>query len=142
MPGLAPCGGVAKSAKMGGMKAPAITLRCDCGADGRAKYGERWTCESCGRVYDTTEIPEGEYRAVASLDLRYRLFGYGVLALMAVFVLVAAVRGDVIQIMATLGVVLLGWFLFLKPLVHRRHKRAVGLLTRRWQLHAEGGDGS
>src|SRR5689334_16055289 len=75
MPALTPCGGGAGWAKIGAMKAPAITLRCDCGADGRAKYGERWTCESCGRVYDTTEIPEGEYRAVASLDLRYRLFG-------------------------------------------------------------------
>jgi hypothetical protein len=34
-------------------------------------------------------------------------------------------------------VVLLSWFLYIKPLVHRRHKRAVSELTRSWELSAE-----
>jgi hypothetical protein len=124
------------------MKAPAITLRCDCGAAGRAQYGERWTCDACGRVYDTTEIPEGDYAAIRSLNRRYRLVGFGIIAVLAAFVLAAAVRGDFIQILATLGVVITVWFLYIKPLVHRRHRRAVGDLTRRWELHAERGDGA
>jgi len=50
-------------------------LRCDCGADALVAYGERWTCESCGRTYDTTEIPDADFRAIQDLRRRYRLIG-------------------------------------------------------------------
>ena len=30
------------------MGSPAITLRCDCGAEGRAAYGEVWKCSAPG----------------------------------------------------------------------------------------------
>jgi len=33
--------------------------------------------------------------------------------------------------------VMSSWFLFIKPFVHRRHKRAVSALTRSWELSAE-----
>jgi hypothetical protein len=42
-----------------------------------------------------------------------------------------------ISTLAGLAVVLVGWFLYIKPLVHRRHKRAVRELTRRWELTPE-----
>jgi hypothetical protein len=48
-----------------------------------------------------------------------------------------AITGHVITIFAGLSVVLLSWFLYVKPLVHRRHKRAVSALTRSWELSAE-----
>jgi hypothetical protein len=48
-----------------------------------------------------------------------------------------AIEGQTISIFAGLAVVLLGWFLYIKPIIHRRHKRAVSALTRSWELSAE-----
>ena len=106
------------------MKEPAITLRCDCGSEGRAAYGERWTCPSCGRVYDLSQIPSGDYDEIASLDRRYRL-------------LAVALTRQVVPIFAGLAVAMLSWFLYIKPIVHRRHRRAVAQLTRQWDVKAE-----
>jgi hypothetical protein len=33
--------------------------------------------------------------------------------------------------------VLLTWFLYIKPVIHRRHRKAVSNLTRSWELKAE-----
>ena len=53
---------------MSGMAAPRITLRCDCGAEALVAFGDRWTCESCGRTYDTAGIPEADFQAIQDLD--------------------------------------------------------------------------
>jgi hypothetical protein len=119
------------------MRAPAITLRCECGAEGRAGYGERWTCPDCERRYDTSAIPEEDYRAIQSLNRRYRLTGYGIVAGLALVVLAVALTGVFMAVFAGLAVVLLTWFVYLKPLVHRQHRRAVAALTRSWELKAE-----
>ena len=122
---------------MRGMGSPAITLRCDCGAEGRAAYGEVWKCAQCGRSYDTSRIPADDYDAVAALDRRYRRGSQALMVVLALIVLVVAITGQTISIFAGLAVVLLGWFLYIKPLIHRRHKRAVSALTRSWELSAE-----
>ena len=122
---------------MRGMGSPAITLRCDCGAEGRAAYGEVWKCTKCGRSYDTSRIPADDYDAVAALDRRYRRGNQALMVVLALIVLAVAITGHVISIFAGLSVVLLSWFLYIKPLIHRRHKRAVSALTRSWELSAE-----
>jgi hypothetical protein len=122
-------------------KDPAITLRCDCGAEGRVGFGERWTCSTCGRVYDTGRIPESDYRALAALNRRYRLIGLGMVGFIALLVLVTAVTQQLVPIVAGLGVSLLLWFLYLKPLLHHRHRRAVTGVAREWDLQAEEGGG-
>jgi hypothetical protein len=119
------------------MKEPGITLRCDCGAEGRVKYGERWIWDACGRSYDTSQIPSEDYAEIASLDRRYRFGVWGVMAVLAVAVLAVALTRQVIPIFAGLAVVMLSWVLYIKPLVHRRHKAAVSRLTRTWNLEAE-----
>jgi hypothetical protein len=123
----------------GPVKAPAITLRCDCGNQGRAAYGERWECSECGRSYDTSQIPQDDYGQITALDRRYRMVSWTIVAMLAALVLLAALTQQIIATFAGLAVVLLGWFLFIKPLVHRRHKGAVRSLTRSWELRAEGG---
>jgi hypothetical protein len=119
------------------MKAPRITLRCDCGAEGMAAYGERWTCPDCGRTYDTTRIPASDYESIRLLDRRYRIAIWCVVSVMAAIVLAVALTGQLFSVFAGLAVVLLSWFLFIKPVVHRRHRRAVSSLTRKWELEAE-----
>jgi hypothetical protein len=119
------------------MGSPAITLRCDCGAEGRAAYPEQWTCPSCGRSYDTSQIPAADYKAIEALDRRYRYGNFAVVAVLALLVLSVAYTQEFLPTLAGLGFVLCGWFLYIKPLVHRRHRKAVSQLTRSWELHPE-----
>ncbi len=56
---------------------------------------------------------------------------------LALMVLAVAYTRQFLPILAGLGVVMSGWFLFIKPYVHRRHKQAVSALTRSWELSAE-----
>jgi hypothetical protein len=119
------------------VKKPRITLTCDCGASGLAAYGETWTCPECGKSYDTSSIPSADYEEILSLDRRYRLAGFAVVGVLAILVLVVALTGQTISIFAGLAVALLSWFLYFKPLVHRKHKKSVAKLTRSWELEAQ-----
>ena len=83
---------------MSGMAAPRITLRCDCGAEELVAYGERWTCGSCGRTYDTAGIPSADFEAIQSLRRRYRIIGYTGVALIAAFVLLLALTAQEFQL--------------------------------------------
>src|SRR4029079_14477435 len=118
-------------------KDPAITLRCDCGAEGRAGFGERSRCGSCARVYDSGRIRESDYRAVAALNRRYRLIGIGMVGFIALLVLVTAITQQLGPSIAGLGVSMLLWFLYLKPLLHNRHRKAVAGVARKWKLRPE-----
>jgi len=120
-----------------GVGSPAITLRCDCGAEGRAQHGERWVCPQCSRAYDTSQIPSGDYEAIKALDQRYRIASWAIVGVLAAVVLTVALTGQIISIFSGLAVSMLGWFLFIKPVVHRRHRRAVSALTRQWNLEPE-----
>ena len=119
------------------MKAPRITVRCECGSEEWVAYGETWECPACGRRYDTSRIPADEYGEVAALDRRYRLTTWGVMAVLAAAVLAVALTHQLVPIFAGLCLVLLSWFIYLKPIVHNRHRKAVGKLTRSWNLEAE-----
>jgi Flp pilus assembly protein TadB len=118
------------------MKPLPISLTCDCGAQASVAYGERWTCPNCGRTFDTSQIPGADYDRLQQLNRRYWLANWAVVACMAALVLVVALTGQLISIFAGLAVALLSWFLYIKPLVHRRHRRAVSGLTRSWKLEA------
>lgn len=120
------------------MRAPRITLRCDCGADALVAYGERWTCESCGRTYDTTEIPDADFRAIQDLRRRYRLIGGLGVALVGAFVLFLALTAQEFQLFIGLPTVLLVWFMYVRPFMRTRYRRRVLELTRSWTLRAEG----
>src|SRR5687767_226104 len=55
------------------LKGPRITVNCECGQTQYLAYGERWTCEKCGRSYDTTRIPQEEYEEIRQISLRFRM---------------------------------------------------------------------
>ena len=120
------------------MAAPRITLRCDCGAEALVAYGELWTCDSCGRTYDTNRIPDADYRVIQDLRRRYRVAGYIGVSLVAAFVLLLALTAQQYQIFLGLPGVLLVWFMYVRPFMRRRYVRRVRALTRTWTLKAEG----
>ena len=120
------------------MAAPRITLRCDCGAEALVAYGERWTCASCGRTYDTSNIPAGDYAAIQALRRRYRIIGYTGVALVAAFVLLLALTAQEFQLFIGLPFILLVWFMYVRPVMRGRYYRRVQELQRTWTLKAEG----
>ena len=120
------------------MAAPRITLRCDCGAEELVAYGERWTCGSCGRTYDTAGIPAADFEAIQSLRRRYKIVGYTGVVLIAAFVLLLALTAQEFQLFIGLPAILLVWFIYVRPLMRSRYRRRVGELQRTWTLHAEG----
>ncbi len=121
------------------MAAPRITLRCDCGkSEALVAYGERWTCESCGRTYDTSGIPSEDFEAIQALRRRYRIIGYSGVALVGALVLLLALTAQQLQLFIGLPLILLVWFTYVRPFMRSRYRRRVGELQRTWTLKAEG----
>ena len=121
------------------MAAPRITLRCDCGkSEALVAYGERWTCESCGRTYDTAGIPAADFEAIQALRRRYRIIGYSGVALVGALVLLLALTAQQLQLFIGLPLILLVWFTYVRPFMRSRYRRRVGELQRTWTLKAEG----
>jgi hypothetical protein len=118
------------------LKGPPITVTCECGEKRELAYGEQWTCERCGRRWDTRRIPAEQYGEIRRISLRYRaipvLFGAVVVALGVLFTF----TGNVFGAAFLLPVALVGWFVFLRPLHRKRYRAAIQSLPR-WELRAE-----
>jgi len=121
---------------MASVKPPSLTINCDCGESGKAPYGEHWTCHRCGRVYDTSKIPEGDYRAIRAVQRRYQAIGWALAILVASFVLFLAISNQPFQIGAGLPIILIVWFTYVRPLMRRRYRRAIAGRPR-WELAAD-----
>jgi hypothetical protein len=118
------------------LRGPPITVGCECGVKHDLDYGERWTCEGCGRTYDSSRIPREEYELVRRTQLRFRVLpvvlGVFVLALAIFFTL----TGNVFSVFFLLPLALMAWFALLRPLHRQRYRRAIAALPR-WNLRAE-----
>ena len=115
---------------------PKITITCDCGEPGKVAYGETHLCPSCGRSYSTSQIPAADYEKIRSLDRSYRrkgwyaFGGFGLLCLAVGFT-----RPLTLLFLIPAG--MMAWFTLFRPMVRRRHWRAIQALQRRWTLRAE-----
>lgn len=117
------------------MRGPPITVQCECGEARHVPYGERWTCERCGRTWNTAQIPADEYNAVMRDMRRLRFAVIGVaLGLAAVFALLAVFVAE--SLFLLLPIVLAGWFIVYMPAWRRRvRKRARSIPN--WNLEPE-----
>jgi len=117
------------------MRAPPITIECECGERREVPYGERWACERCGKRWNTQQIPAEEYEGLLRSMRRFRL---EVLA----FALAAA------AVLVPLIVFVNPAFIFLAPIAAamwlflylpnwRRRARRVASEAPRWELHPE-----
>jgi hypothetical protein len=116
------------------VKGPPITVRCDCGTVHRLPYGDAVTCPTCGRRWDTSQIPEAEYLGVLTDMRRYRVqamvlgsaIGLGV-------VVIAAITGRPLFPLALIAMA--GWWLLYMPRWRRKvRERARNLPT--WKLRS------
>ena len=107
-----------------------------CGEKRDLRYGEEWACESCGRRWDTNQIPAEQYEAIRRTQLRFRVlpvaYGLGVLALAVFFTL----TGNTFSVFILLPLAMMLWFYFVRPFHRRRYRRAVAELPR-WELRPE-----
>jgi hypothetical protein len=118
------------------LRGPPLTLTCACGDKAKLRFGETWTCEGCGRRWDTGHIPREEYDEIRHVQLRYRmlpvLLGLLVVALAAFFTLTGS-PGSVILL---LPIALLGWFVFMRGPHRRRYHEAIAKRCK-WTLQEE-----
>ena len=114
---------------------PPISIRCECGEALAVPYGATWTCEKCGRRWDTHQIPATEYLARVRRMRRFRVELFGLLALgIGVFVpLILFVSSGLILVA---GMISFFFFIWYMPFWRRRVRRAAADAPT-WELHPE-----
>ena len=118
------------------MKGPPITVSCRCGEVRHVPYGETWTCEKCGRRWNTAQIPEEEYWGIMREMRRYRLQVLAVSVFMGVGFAVVLANVDARRFLP-LALGLMGfWFLVYMPRWRQKVRRRARSLPH-WQLRPE-----
>ena len=98
-------------------------------------YGETWQCESCGRRWNTAQIPAAEYQGLLRDMRRMRLVPIGIaVGTTVVFGLLALLVAE--SLFVLLPVVLGVWFLWYMPWWRRKIRRRARSGPR-WNLHPE-----
>jgi hypothetical protein len=123
----------APGAVLGG---PPISVKCECGEKRDVPYGDTWTCERCGRRWDTNQIPREDYDAIRRTQLRFRALPAAFGVLIASVALFFILTHNVFSVFFLLPVALGVWFVFLRPVHRRRYRAAIADLPR-WELHPE-----
>jgi hypothetical protein len=109
-----------------------ITLRCDCGQLAYVAYGDTWACPSCGRRWDTKQIPAKEYWGIMREAKRQRLLMMSVaLTIALAFAVLALLMGPAAWGLAPIAIG--GWFLLLMPR-WRRKLRIQARSLPKWEL--------
>jgi Flp pilus assembly protein TadB len=117
------------------LRRPPITVKCECGEKRDVAYGDRWRCETCGRSWNTGQIPAEEYEGLLRRMRRHEL---EVLVMRA---LAAAVLVPLIVVVSS-GFVLLvpfvmaAWLFMVLPAWRRRYRRSARGAPR-WELHPD-----
>lgn len=118
------------------LRGPPISVTCECGAKRDLQYGEAWACETCGKRWDTRQIPAEQYDVIRRTQLRFRVlpvvFGLVVTATAMFFTL----TGNVFSVFVLLPLAMMTWFFFVRPAHRRRYRRAIAGLPR-WELRPE-----
>ena len=109
----------ARRPTIGRVKPPLVTVTCECGEVRGLPYGARWECETCGRRWNTEQIPLEEYRALVQAVRRYQLqsvvFAAVMLAIFAPLIVLVDVRIGISGL-----IVFFAWAFLLRPRQRRR----------------------
>jgi hypothetical protein len=119
------------------LRGPPITITCECGGSEKVPHGERWTCESCGRSYDTSRIPREEYDVIRRTQLRFRALPIAIGLVVVALGIFFSLTGNTVSVFILLPMALVAWFTFIRPAHRRRYRKAIAELPR-WDLRADG----
>ena len=92
-------------------------------------------CESCGRVWDTNQIPAEEYEGLLRRMRRVRLEAFGIAAVLAAIMVPLIVLVNPALVFAVPAVAAVWLFLYL-PFWRRRTRRTAAS-SPHWELHPE-----
>jgi hypothetical protein len=118
------------------LRGPPISIACECGAKHDVRYGETWTCEACGRRWNTAQIPAQDYARIRNLQLRYRAVPVALGLLIAAVAIFFSLTGNVFSVFFLVPVGLLTWFVVVRPVHRKRYRAAIAQLPR-WDLRPE-----
>jgi lysylphosphatidylglycerol synthetase-like protein (DUF2156 family) len=114
---------------------PPITISCECGEKRDVAYGERWQCETCGRAWNTQQIPAEEYENLLRGVRRRKLEALGTAAGGAA-VLIPLVALVSARFIALVPLAMAVWLFVFLPAWRRRYRRTASSAPR-WNLHPE-----
>jgi hypothetical protein len=117
-------------------RGPKITIACECGEKRYLQYGERWTCEKCGRTWNTRRIPLEEYAALRRTQLRYRRVPLLIATLSLVCVVVFIVLGEAFGGLIVVGFGATAWSMFGRPFHRRRYREQLAKIPS-WKIEPE-----
>lgn len=120
---------------IGSVAKPPITIKCECGEKRDVAYGDRWQCETCGRSWNTQQIPAEEYENLLRGMRRRKLeaLGAAVVGAAILIPLIALVSETFIVLVP---ITMAGWLFVFLPFWRRRYRRTAAAAPR-WQLHPE-----
>jgi hypothetical protein len=118
------------------LRGPPIAVTCKCGQKRDLHYGEEWTCEECGRRWDTRQIPPEQYNAIKRTQQRFRILPvlYGLVTLGAAMFF--TLTGNIFSVFILLPLSTMVWFFFVRPAHRRRYRTAIAGLPK-WKLRPE-----
>ena len=117
-------------------RGPLITLTCDCGERCQLRYGERWTCEKCGKTWNTRRIPMDQYAEIRATQLRYRRAPLAISLFSLLCVIALIVLGKAIGGLIIVGIIATTWSMFFRPIHRRKYREALAQLPS-WKIKPE-----
>jgi hypothetical protein len=117
-------------------RGPRITIACECGEKRYLQYGERWTCETCGRTWNTRQIPLEEYAELRRTQLRYRRVPLLIASLSLVCVVVFIVLGQAAGGLIVVAFGATAWSMFGHPFHKRRYREQLAKIPS-WKIEPE-----
>jgi hypothetical protein len=106
-------------------RGPPITIACECGERRDLHYGERWTCEKCGRTWNTRRIPLEDYAALRRTQLRYRWIPLAMAAIVIASLIALVVLGRAFGGILIAALAAMAWSTFGRPQWKRRYLKAI-----------------
>jgi hypothetical protein len=118
------------------VRGPKITVSCRCGQTRYLAYGERWTCESCGRTWDTHQIPPEQYAAIRATQLRYRRIPLAISVVALACIVAGVLVGKALGGLIIVAIAATTWSMFFRPIHSRKYRKALAQLPT-WTLTPE-----
>ncbi len=106
-------------------RGPPITITCECGEYRHLRYGQRWTCEKCGRTWNTRRIPLEEYAGLRRTQLRYRRVPIAVGAAVVASLIALLILGKAFSGILVVALAAFAWSTYGRPLYRRRYLKAI-----------------
>ncbi|HUO73371.1 MAG TPA: hypothetical protein VMU39_21555 [Solirubrobacteraceae bacterium] len=117
-------------------KGPRITITCKCGERRYLHYGERWTCEKCGRSWNTQRIPIEQYAELRKAQLRYRRIPIAMSVLSLICVVAFIIAGRAVAGLIIVAFAATAWSMFARPIYRRKYRQAIAHVPT-WEIEPD-----